>query len=318
MENNTLVEVKHLHRYYGELCALDDVSFTVPKGEIVGILGPNGAGKSTAMQILSGNLAPSAGQIKIAQLDILDKPKQAKGLLGYLPEQPPLYDDLKVDEYLRYCGQLHGLQGNDLKTSVEKVKERCGLHHRGQSLIAHLSKGYRQRVGIAQALVHIPELLILDEPTTGLDPIQILEIRNLIRELKSGHSVILSTHILPEVESLCDRVMIINQGRLIFFDTLEELQTRRKSTTLILKMRKPPTHKRLLNLSGITEVEQINEEILHLHVEPQIENKDLCQTLVKTAAAEEWDLYEIYSLQRSFEDVFTEITRSDTQHQEAS
>ena len=233
-ENNILVKVESLYRYYDDHCVVQDVNFELRKGEILGFLGPNGAGKTTTMQMLSGNLAPSAGQILINGIDILDQPKRAKTCIGYLPEQPPLYADLTVDEYLEYCASLNRVPRNKLRAARNLSKERCGLKDMGNKLISNLSKGYRQRVGIAQAIIHAPAVVILDEPTVGLDPIQIREIRSLISELGEEHGVIISTHILPEVQSVCSRVQIIHKGRLVFNDSLSGLTQRMLSTSLLL------------------------------------------------------------------------------------
>src|SRR3972149_378813 len=207
----SLARVENLYRYYGDICAVHDVSFEIKRGEVLGFLGPNGAGKSTTMQIISGNLAPSAGLVQINGIDMLDQPKLAKAQLGYLPEQPPLYRELTVDEYLGYCGQINRVPGGKRRAAVDTARQRCGLTEVGRRLIGNLSKGFQQRVGIAQAIIHSPALVILDEPTVGLDPIQIREIRALIRELAGEHSVILSTHILPEGQAICARVQIIPQ-----------------------------------------------------------------------------------------------------------
>ena len=218
-----LIEAEHLTRYYGKQCAVNDVSFTLAKGEVLGFLGANGAGKTTTMQMLCGNLAPSAGQIKINGFDLLDQPKAAKLSLGYLPDTPPLYKELTVQEFLLYCAQLHGIAKNSIIDAINRAKERCGLTEVADRLIANLSKGFQQRVGIAQAILHNPEVIVLDEPTVGLDPIQIREIRTLIRELGQDHGVILSTHILTEVQESCSHVQIIHQGQLILNETIAGL-----------------------------------------------------------------------------------------------
>ena len=192
------VEANDLTRIYGGREAVSDVSFTLSKGEVLGFLGPNGAGKSTTMKMLTGNLAPSKGSVKICGVDMMEHPKEAKALIGYLPETPPLYREFTVDEFLAIAARLHGVSGKHIKTAVQRAKERCGLTEMSKRLIENLSKGYQQRVGIAQAIIHNPMVVILDEPTVGLDPIQIRDIRALIKELGGEHSVILSTHILPE------------------------------------------------------------------------------------------------------------------------
>ena len=226
MSKEVLVRVEQLYRYYSQTCAVDNVSFDLAKGEVLGFLGPNGAGKTSTMQMITGNLAPSAGRISIQGIDLLDRPKPAKREIGYLPEQPPVYRELTVDEYLLYCAKLNRIARSAVAGAVATAKERCGLGEVGARLIGNLSKGYQQRVGIAQAIIHTPAVVVLDEPTVGLDPIQIREIRALIRELGEEHGIILSTHILPEVQATCDRIIIISDGRLVADDTPDSLTER--------------------------------------------------------------------------------------------
>ncbi|MDD5240320.1 MAG: ABC transporter ATP-binding protein [Sulfuricella sp.] len=221
---NITVSASGLSRRYGTRVAVHDLGFELRQGEVLGLLGPNGAGKSTTLQMLAGCLAPSSGGIEICGIDLLEQPREAKSLLGYLPETPPLYQELTVNEFLRFAARLHRVAKTAIPAAVESAKQRCGLAEAGKRLVGSLSKGYQQRVGIAQAIVHNPRVVILDEPTSGLDPIQIREIRKLIRELGGEHSVILSTHILPDVESICDRVQIMNQGRLAFAGSMAELK----------------------------------------------------------------------------------------------
>ncbi len=253
----TLVRVENLYRYYDRRCAVQDLCFELRKGEILGLLGPNGAGKTSTLQMLSGNLAPSAGQITIDGVDLLDEPLKAKSAIGYLPEIPPLYPDLTVDEYLRYCAELHRLATRRIPAACSSAKERCGLKDSGRRLIGNLSKGYQQRVGIAQAILHNPKVVILDEPTVGLDPIQIREIRTLIAELGKEHGVILSTHILPEIQMVCSRVQIIHRGKLVFSDDLAGLNERMQVTSLVLECREPPSLKDLKAIEGIEAVEKL-------------------------------------------------------------
>ncbi|MEX2353503.1 MAG: ATP-binding cassette domain-containing protein [Gammaproteobacteria bacterium] len=215
MSDDILVNASHVSRYYGDRRAVDDISFNIKRGEIAAFLGPNGAGKSTLMQMLCGVLAATSGTIEIAGYDILEQPLQAKRHLGYLPEQPPLYTDCTVDEYLFYCARIRGIRGSDVARAVTTCKEQCGLSDTGKRLIGNLSKGYQQRVGIAQAIIHTPPVIVLDEPGSGLDPSQIIEIRELIRGMRENHGIILSTHILSEAESICDRVLLVSRGKLV-------------------------------------------------------------------------------------------------------
>jgi len=223
----SLISVKNLTRRYGDFYAVNDLSFELATGDILGFLGPNGAGKSSTMQMLTGNLAPTQGEISINGIDLLENPKAAKACLGYLPENPPLYIELTVNEYLIYCARLHRVKKAQIQNSCNSAIERCGLVDVQQRLIKNLSKGFQQRVGIAQAILHSPPVIILDEPTVGLDPIQILEIRQLIKTLGENHGIILCTHILPEVQAVCNRVQIINQGSLVYSaDISDMLNTR--------------------------------------------------------------------------------------------
>ena len=222
-KNKPLISVHDLSRFYGQERAIENVSFDLPHGEILGLLGPNGAGKSTTMQIICGVIAANNGSVNIAGYDIQDAPQQAKQNIGFLPEQLPLYNDLTVDEYLFYTAKLRGIKKVNLSGKVTSCKRRCGLETSGKRLIQNLSKGYKQRVGIAQAIIHTPAVIILDEPTSGLDPKQILEIRKLMLELSKDHSIMLSTHILSEVEAICDRVLIINNGSIVLDQYLKEL-----------------------------------------------------------------------------------------------
>jgi len=222
-KDNTLISINGLSKFYGQKHAIKDVSFAVNRGEILGLLGPNGAGKSTTMQIICGVIAANSGSVNIAGHDIIDAPKQAKQNIGFLPEQLPLYGDLTVDEYLFYSAKLRGIKKQSLNDQIISCKKRCGLENTGTRLIQNLSKGYKQRVGIAQAIIHMPPIIILDEPTSGLDPKQILEIRELMRELSKDHSIIISTHILSEVEAICDRVLVINEGNIVLDQYLKEL-----------------------------------------------------------------------------------------------
>lgn len=215
----TLVRVTDLCRRFGAQAALSEVNLTLERGEVLGLLGPNGAGKTTCLRILSGNLAPTSGRVEIAGLDLSRHPVQAKRRLGYLPERPPLHPELRVDEYLTYCARLRRLPSWRVRGAVSEAKRRCGLEDAGHRPIAKLSKGFRQRLGIAQAIVHRPSLLILDEPTEGLDPIQIREMRSLVRELATDSGVIFSSHILSEVQAVCDRVAILHQGRVVYSDS---------------------------------------------------------------------------------------------------
>jgi ABC-2 type transport system ATP-binding protein len=308
MAQDTLIEVDHLVRYYGDLCAVNDVSFAVNRGEVLGFLGPNGAGKTTTMQILSGTLAPSAGRVTVGGLDMLEEPKHAKAQIGYLPEHPPLYRDLTVEEYLWYCARLHRVPRKEIRASLARAKRRCGLEQAGKRLIGNLSKGYQQRLGIAQAILHSPAIVILDEPTVGLDPLQIREIRALIRELGADHSVILSTHILPEVQAVCDRVLIIHQGSLVLNDSLSNLTRRQKGTCLHVALKRPPVIESLAAIEGVGQVEPLDENRFRIHYRPEA---DPAEAIAERAVSERWGLYELAPETHSLEETFVQLTCGD-------
>ncbi len=224
LDERTMLLAKCLRCRYGEYNAVDDISIQLKKGEVLGLLGPNGAGKTTTIRMITGNLAPNAGSIKICGIDLLNEPQKAKARLGYLPEIPPLYFDMTVDEYLRFAARLHRMEKHHIPQALETCKQRCGLMSHGKRLIGSLSKGLQQRIGIAQAIIHDPDVIILDEPTVGLDPNQMREIRELIRELGKKRSIMLSTHLLLEVESVCSRVQIMHEGQVVMNETVAGLK----------------------------------------------------------------------------------------------
>jgi ABC-2 type transport system ATP-binding protein len=305
MTGETLVAVERLSRRYGQTQAVDAVSFTLARGQVLGFLGLNGAGKSTTMRMLAGVLAPDAGRIMINGADLLDQPRQAKQAIGYLPEQPPLYHELTVDEQLRYSARLHGLDRAASRRAMARVKERCGLADVGQRLTGNLSKGYRQRVGIAQALLHDPPVLILDEPTVGLDPVQTREIRTLIRELGQDRGVMLSTHLLPEVQATCSHVQIMRAGRLAFAGALADLRQQQQSTSVRVGLNAPPPVAELAQWPAITRVEDLGGGQFRLH---HAAGAAPHAALLEQARAGGWDLWELTPEQRSLEQIFIELT----------
>ena len=308
MQNKIFINVNNVSRYYGTTLAVNNISFDVKRGEVLGFLGPNGAGKSTTMLMLTGNLAPSEGEIIINGIDLLERPRQAKANIGFLPEQPPLYRDLTVDEYLRFCAKLHRISREKLSSALDAVKQQCGLSDVGRRLIGNLSKGYQQRVGIAQAIIHSPAVVILDEPTVGLDPIQIREIRQLIRDLRGEHSVILSSHILPEIQATCDRVQIINRGELVLSDTVEGLNHYMHESRLTLALNDPPPLAELENIAGVTAVEVLDEKHFRVHYEP---GHSPAETIVELSVQQNWHLSELTPEKRSLEQIFVDITTSE-------
>lgn len=303
-----LLEAQNLSRYFGPNVAVQNIDITVKRGEILGFLGPNGAGKSTTMKMLSGNLAPDQGEIRINGFDLLAQPKQAKAQLGYLPENPPLYRELTVSEYLQHCARLNGLKGTPLNLAVATVIERCGLGEVSRRLIGQLSKGYQQRTGIAQAIVHTPAVVILDEPTSGLDPQQIRQIRELIREIANQHSVILSTHILPEVEMLCDRVQIISKGQVMFADSLEALHQQRHNSSLKITLLNPPPLSELQSLPDVSSVELVSTNQFRIFFKP---GSNPTEVLLSNAVSKQWQLQELLVEQDSLEDIFMQLINSD-------
>jgi ABC-2 type transport system ATP-binding protein len=303
-----LIQLEGVSRAYGATEAVRDVSFTVRRGEVLGLLGPNGAGKTTTMQILTGNLAPSRGRVTIAGHDLLDEARAAKRAIGYLPEIPPLYRDLTVDEYLDGCAALHAIARGERRAARERAKERCGLHATGRRLIGNLSKGFQQRVGLAQAILHLPAVIVLDEPTAGLDPIQMREIRALIRELGREHGVILSTHILPEVQATCDRVQIIHRGRLVLDDDIAGLERRMQSSALVLGLRRPPAEATLAALPGVAAVQAESDGRWRLYYAPA---QDPSEAILRAALAGDWGLYELAPQRASLEDIFVRLTTSE-------
>ncbi len=315
MDNDILIKVEHLSRRYGDTLAVNALSFEVKRGEVLGFLGPNGAGKSTTMQIITGNLAPTAGAITINGIDMLDEPREAKRALGFLPEQPPLYRELTVDEYLDYCARLNDIAKSSIAAAVANAKERCGLTEVGRRLINNLSKGYQQRVGIAQAIIHSPDVVILDEPTVGLDPIQIREIRQLIRDIGTEHSVILSTHILPEVQATCDRVQIINKGELVLSDSIDGLTRRMQSSSLLVGLHQPPAQEHITAIDGVTAVEVLDEDRIRISHSPDC---NPAEAIVEKAVAEGWGLYELTPERLSLEDVFVNITTTEHNDEEVA
>ena len=309
----SLIQVDQLYRYYGKQCAVNNVSFNLEKGEILGFLGPNGAGKSTTMQMICGNLAPTSGQIFIDGIDILDQPKEAKRELGYLPETPPVYRDLTTDEFLSYCAKLHRLKRSSIAKAVDYAKERCGLTDVSNRLIGNLSKGYQQRVGIAQAILHSPAVIILDEPTVGLDPIQIREIRELIRELGKEHAIILSTHILPEIQEVCTRVQIIHKGQLVLNDSIEGLERKMCAQSVLLATQSMPDLAKLYAIKGIDSIEELGETRYRVFHNRQ---SNPARQIAETAVNSGWGLLELTPEKRSMEQIFIEITQQSPQVEE--
>jgi ABC-2 type transport system ATP-binding protein len=306
-----MITVEHLTKYYGPRAAIRDLCFEVAKGEILGFLGPNGAGKTTTMRILTGYMPPSSGKATVAGFDVTTQSIEARRHVGYLPESVPLYTEMEVASYLDFMAKIRGVQGRNRRGRVDYAMEAVNLTHVRDRLIGKLSKGYRQRVGLAQALVADPDVLILDEPTIGLDPKQIIETRNLIRGLAGNHTVILSTHILPEVSATCHRVIIINDGEIAAIDTPEALTRRlRGSETLQLEVRGPREQVvgRLLQVPNVLDVAVAGGSDGSSSYTVACElGSDLREQLAATVVGEGWGLLELRSVRLSLEEIFLEI-----------
>ena len=301
----TTLKALGLTRLFGPNKAVNNVSFELSKGEVLGFLGPNGAGKSTTMRMLTGNLAPTEGQVEICGINIIEEPKLAKANIGYLPEMRPLYKEFRVNEFLRIAAKLHNIPAKKINSSIDIAMEKCGLTHMSNRLIENLSNGYQQRVGIAQAIIHNPEIVILDEPTVGLDPIQIREIRKLIKEIGKEHSVILSTHILPEVEIVCDRVQIIDKGNLVFHGSIDDLKQQRRGNKLLVGFKKTPTLKKLQSLFDIVKIEK-QEDLLYVI---QFKNLDFdMEKFIQVCVKEKLGLFQVSPHITSLEDTFVQLT----------
>lgn len=300
-----LLEARGLGRRYAGTPVVEDVSFQLLSGQVLGLLGLNGAGKSTTLRLLSGELAPSSGEISICGIDLQEEPRRAKANLGYLPEQPPLYRELTVDEYLRCCAALRGIRRRDRAAAVARARRRCGLQERARRPIGQLSKGYQQRVGIAQAIVHDPRVLVLDEPTVGLDPIQMREIRELIRELGRDRGVLVSSHILAEIQASCSHVQILHQGRLLFAAALDDLGQGPGASALGVRLGRPPSADALAAVNGVSAVEPLGGGRFRLACAAA---DPAARSLVQAAVAGGWDLLELQAQRRSLEQVFVDLT----------
>ena len=307
-----MIEVQHVTKRYGPFTAVDDVSFRVEKGEILGFLGPNGAGKTTTMRILTGYMPPTEGRAVVAGFDVLEQPVDAKRRTGYLPETPPLYPEMTVREYLTFVAKIKGVASRDRRDRVQWSMERTRVADVADRHCGKLSKGYRQRVGIAQAILHNPSVLILDEPTAGLDPKQIHETRDLIRELAGDHTVILSTHILPEVSQTCQRVVIINKGRVVAVDTPANLTARLQGADTMMVQVDSGADDASAALQGVEGVAAVREVmrrdgIVAYEVESE-RGRDVRRDVARTVVGRQWGLLELRPVQLSLEDVFLQLT----------
>ncbi len=302
------IQINHLTKIYGRQKAVNDISFSVNEGEIVGFLGPNGAGKSTTMKIATGYLPPSAGEVIVAGWNVVNNPMEVKRNTGYLPEHNPLYTDMYVHEYLAFSGGIFGMKYARLKTRIGEMIELCGLAREQNKKIESLSKGYRQRVGLAQALIHDPAVLILDEPTSGLDPNQLVEIRKLIKEVSRNKTVIFSTHIMQEVQALCDRVIVIHQGEIVANDRLENmLRNKTGLTVLIVEFEGAVMAPELESIAGAGHIEEVAPFRFRITARPGI---DLRPEIFRFAADRKLSLLGLKQEENSLENIFKELTSS--------
>lgn len=303
--SSAILQVKGLSHRYGPPWVIRDINFDIGQHGIVGLLGSNGAGKSTTMNILCGVLRPTEGQVLIEGIDVAAAPEQAKRRLGFLPQNPPLYLDFTVDEYLIHCAHLRLIAKRNIQAALEAAKERCGISHVSRRLIGNLSGGYRQRVGIAQAIIHRPRLVVLDEPTNGLDPNQIIEVRALIKEIAEERSVLFSTHILSEVRATCRHIIMIESGRVVFYDSVEAFDGYLKPHGILLSMAAMPPSEQLRAIPGITAVEALNGQTVRLGFDG---SPDITERLIARSIAEGWRLQEISLEKTSLESVFKHLS----------
>lgn len=303
-----LLNASDLHRAFGPHHAVRGVSLSLKRGEVVGLLGPNGAGKTTTLRMLTGCLAPDRGHIRIDGHDMADTPASAKARLGYLPEVPPLHGELTVTEYLQFAAQLHGMGRHQADAAVMRATQACGLEQARRQVIGSMSKGYRQRVGLAQAIIHAPPLIVLDEPTDGLDPNQRRQIHSLIRALARDHAILLSSHILAEIQVVCDRVAIMARGQVVYTSALDQLRPIDGDAAeqhVIIGLTRAPSREQLLALDGVTAVEALNAEKFRLSLDGHADTRE---HIARTAVTQDWGLFEMKQQHAALEQIFAELT----------
>jgi len=300
-----IVRIEHLSHKYSVNWAIRDINLEIRQHGIVGLLGSNGAGKSTTMNILCGVLNQTEGKVVINGIDTRDNPEAAKMEVGFLPQNPPLYMDLTVNEYLLYCAHLRRMKKADIPKALEAVKERCGIGHFSERLIRNLSGGYRQRVGIAQAIIHRPQLVVLDEPTNGLDPNQIIEVRNLIKEIALDRAVIFSTHILSEVQVLCKEIRMIENGRIVFADTMDAFNNYVEPHSMLVHMEEPPTAEELLKIPGVSKVDFLTDRRLRVFFNG---DQEITERIVQASVQHGWRLRELSLDKSSLDEIFAQLS----------
>jgi ABC-2 type transport system ATP-binding protein len=302
---HSIVRIEHLSHRYSTSWAIRDINIEITRSGIVGLLGSNGAGKSTTMNILCGSLNQTEGNVYVGGIDMRKEPEAAKRLIGFLPQTPPLYMDLTVDEYLEYCANLRKMARVDIRPAMEVAKERCGIGPFSQRLIRNLSGGYRQRVGIAQAIIHRPQLVVLDEPTNGLDPNQIIEVRALIKEIAADRAVIFSSHILSEIQVLCKEIKMIDSGRIVFSDTMDAFNNYVEPHSVLMLMENPPLAEELLRIPGVTKVDFLTERQIRLYFSA---DQEITERIIATSVAGGWRLREISLDKSSLDEIFAQLS----------
>ena len=303
--SESILKIEHLYHRYSQQWAVEDINLEIGKRGVWGLLGSNGAGKSTTMNIICGVLSPTRGKVFINGVDLAENPIEAKKYIGFLPQTPPLYTDQNVDEYLGFCARLRGIAKKDVHDAVERVKEKCGIAHFSKRVLRHLSGGYQQRLGIAQAIIHQPALVVLDEPTNGLDPNQIIEIRHLIKEIARERSVLLSTHILPEVQAACNESRMIEHGEVVFSGTIEEFNNYARPDSFVVTMGNLPNREVLEKIPGIEQVEMLTENCCRVFFSG---SQDILEQVVRESVLQEWHLREITLERESLDSVFAQLS----------
>ena len=303
---NPIVKVERLyHRYTASRWAIEDINFQISEAGVVGLLGSNGAGKSTTMTIICGVLKQTSGEVYINGINTLKEPVKARKMIGFLPQKPPLYPDLTINEYLRFCAEIQWMDKKKIKSAIARAEERCGITHMKDRLLRNLSGGYQQRVGLAQAILHDPKFVVLDEPTNGLDPNQILEVRQLIKDIAIDRTVMLSTHILSEVQATCSSIKMIEHGRVVFSGSTEDFDNYIEPNTLYLEFELPPTMDELLKLSGVKRGEVIDNHAIRLWYDGE---RDTIKQIMREATSRGWDMIELRREKSSMEAVFAKLS----------
>ena len=307
---NSIVKIEHLSHRYTSSWAIRDINIEISQSGIVGLLGSNGAGKSTTMNILCGALNQTEGNVFINGINMREEPTRAKMEIGFLPQNPPLYMDLTVDEYLNYCAGLRLMPKDKMRPAIKEAKERCGIDHFSNRLIRNLSGGYRQRVGIAQAIVHRPRLVVLDEPTNGLDPNQIIEVRALIKEIATDRAVIFSSHILTEIQVLCKEIRMIESGRIVFADTMDAFNNYVEPHSMLMHLENPPSEAGLLKIQGVTKADFITERQVRIYFNG---DQDISERIIATSVQNGWRLREISFDKSALDEIFKQLSTKSSQ-----